>query len=103
MSNLLRATNREKLTTLTFHYETQPLPTPAAWYPTAALWFKKSRATVMFYNRAGRPVSFFGPEDCVSLPAGGFGIHGTHHAHGELHILNFLTLALCLTLLDDRR
>jgi lipase maturation factor 1 len=51
------------LTALTYHYETQPLPTPLAWYMTQLpLWFQKFSTAMVFVAELGAPFLFFGPK-----------------------------------------
>jgi len=51
------------LTALTYHYETQPLPTPFAWYMAQLpLWFQKFSTVTVFAAELGTPFLFFGPK-----------------------------------------
>ncbi|HYQ86032.1 MAG TPA: lipase maturation factor family protein [Bacteroidota bacterium] len=91
------------LTTLTFHYETQPLPTPAAWYAhQLPLWFQEISCTVMFIIELAVPFLFFGPRRLRLIACGAVSAFMVLiMLTGNYTFFNFLTLALCLTLLDD--
>jgi predicted DCC family thiol-disulfide oxidoreductase YuxK len=92
------------LTALTFHYETQPLPTWVAWYANLLpLWFQKLSCGILFVAELGLPwlivlprrprlVAFFGLGTLMVLIA----------VTGNYCFFNLLGLLLCLTLLDDR-
>ena len=50
------------LTALHFHYETQPLPTPLAWYlEQAPMWFQKASTFFTFLVELAVPFLFFAP------------------------------------------
>ncbi|TLY32617.1 MAG: lipase maturation factor family protein [Ignavibacteria bacterium] len=91
------------LTTLTFHYETQPLPTPVAWYAhQLPLWFQEISCTIMFIIELGVPFLFFAPRRLRLIACGTVSVFMTViMLTGNYTFFNFLTLALCLTLLDD--
>lgn len=91
------------LTALTVHYETQPLSNWVAWhFHQLPLWFHKFSCGLMFtielvcpflilLGRWGRRVAFGGfvfLQLCIILT-------------GNYGFFNFLTLALCILLLDD--
>ena len=91
------------LTALTFHYQTQPLPTWIGWYASQLpLWFQKFSCAVMFAVELGAPwlifaprrLRFFGGAAIVSLQI-------LILLTGNYTFFNFLTIALCLLLLDD--
>jgi predicted DCC family thiol-disulfide oxidoreductase YuxK len=95
--------NWRNLTALTYHYQTQPLPTLIAWYANQLpLWSQKFSCAVMFGIELGAPFLIFAPRKLRF-----FG--GTAIAFLQILILltgnytffNLLTLALCLLLLDD--
>jgi predicted DCC family thiol-disulfide oxidoreductase YuxK len=95
--------NWRNLTALTFHYQTQPLPTWIGWYAQQLpLWFQKASCVGMFAIELGAPLLIFAPR---RLRFGG----GAAIACLQILILltgnytffNWLTLALCLLLLDD--
>ena len=92
-----------KLTALTFHYETQPLPTWVGWYAhQLPVWFQKTSVALMFVIELALPVLIF------------FGRRGRQIACGAFLLLmllisltgnycffNLLTVTLCVLLLDD--
>ncbi len=91
------------LTALSFHYQTQPLPTPIAWYmQLLPVWFQEVSVVVMFGIELAAPFLLFCPRK-VRLPA------GTAIAFLQVMILltgnytffNLLTIAFCLLLFDD--
>jgi predicted DCC family thiol-disulfide oxidoreductase YuxK len=95
--------NWRNLTALTFHYQTQPLPTWIAWYANQLpLWFQKFSCAMMFGIELGAPLLIFAPRRIRFFA-------GSATAFLQILILltgnytffNFLTLALCLLLLDD--
>lgn len=50
------------LTALHYHYETQPLPTPLAWYMHALpMWFQKASTAFTFFAELFVPFCFFAP------------------------------------------
>jgi predicted DCC family thiol-disulfide oxidoreductase YuxK len=92
-----------ELTALTYHYWTQPLPTWLAWYANQApLWFQKLSCGVMFAVELGAPWLIFAPRRLRFL--GGVAIAFLQILillTGNYTFFNWLTLALCLLLLDD--
>ena len=92
------------LTAVSFHYETQPIPTPVAWYANQLpLWFQKVTTAVVIgleilapvlivFRRTGRLIAF------ALLAALQVLIATT----GNYAFFNLLTIALLLWLLDDR-
>jgi hypothetical protein len=91
------------LTALTFHYQTQPLPTWPGWYiHQLPEWFQQSSAVVMFVIELGVPFLIFAPRrwrwgGCLALIALQLLILLT----GNYTFFNYLTITLCLLLLDD--
>lgn len=91
------------LTALEFHYWTQPLPTPLAWY--AALlpgWFQKLSVAGVFAIELVVPFLIFAPRrlrlaGCCTLVGLQFLIAST----GNFAFFNVLSVALCLLLIDD--
>lgn len=92
------------LTAMSFHYMTQPLPTPIAWYmqqlPGAFQRF--STGAVLFIELAV-PFLIFGPRPwrrvgCFAL----LGLQVLIAITGNYAFFNFLAMALCLFLLDDQ-
>jgi len=91
------------LTALTYHYETQPLPTWIGWYAhQMPVWFHEASCAVMFAVELGAPFLIFAPR---RLRAWGCGIllalQGLIVLTGNYTFFNLLTVALCLLLLDD--
>ena len=94
------------LTALTYHYETQPLPTLAAWYVHhLPVWFHKLEILGMYAVELAVPFVVFTPPrfimlrrlGCIVLVLFQFGIALT----GNYGFFNVITIVLCLTLLDD--
>jgi hypothetical protein len=91
------------LTALQYHFETQPLPTPLAWYiqqlPAVVL---KGMAVMMFVSELVAPLLIFGPRlarlTAFILICGlQFMIEGT----GNYTFLNLLTVVIAVAILDD--
>jgi hypothetical protein len=91
------------LTGLTLHYETQPLPTPIAWYAHhLPEWFQRASCAIMFVIELVLPWLVFGPRRARIVAAIAFVIFQALIAiTGNYGIFNLLTAALCLPLLDD--
>ncbi|HEY1717169.1 MAG TPA: lipase maturation factor family protein [Verrucomicrobiae bacterium] len=95
--------NWRNLTALTFHYQTQPLPTWIGWYAQQLpLWFQKFSCAAMFIIELGAPFLMFAPRrirffGCAAIVFLQILILLT----GNYTFFNFLTIALCLLLLDD--
>lgn len=92
------------LTALTWHYWTQPLPTPLAWWFNALpLWFHKLSCAIMFAIELGAPFLLLMPRRARFLGAGLIAfLMALIAATGNYGFFNLLTLALCLACLDDR-
>jgi predicted DCC family thiol-disulfide oxidoreductase YuxK len=91
------------LTALAVHYETQPLPTWIGWYAhQLPLWVQKISCLGMFIIELAIPFLFFAPR---RLRIFGAVITGLLQVvillTGNYTFFNWLTLVLCLTLLDD--
>lgn len=90
-------------TALTFHYETQPLPTPFAWYAQQMpVWWHKFECGVMFVIELGIPWLIFAPRRLrhvagLTLAAFMTAIAAT----GNYTFFNALAIVLCLFCLDD--
>ncbi len=95
--------NWRNLTALTFHYQTQPLPTWIGWYASQLpLWFQKLSCAGMFGIELGAPWLIFAPRRIRFF--GGAAIAFLQILillTGNYTFFNWLTLALCLLLLDD--
>jgi len=92
------------LTAMTFHYETQPIPTPLAWYAhQLPLWFQKVSTAAVFAIELIAPWFVLGPRRlrviAFALVAG---LQSLVALTGNYAFFNFLAVALCLFLLDDR-
>jgi hypothetical protein len=93
-----------KLTALKFHYETQPLPTPIAW------WMHQLPGRVHAFCAAGAlsielfvPFLIFGPPGARLIAAMCFvGLMVAIELTGNYAFFNLLTVVLCIPLLDDR-
>ena len=94
------------LTALTFHYQTQPIPTWISWYAhNLPAWFHTVSVVVMFCIELGVPFLVFAPARfrrtravaCALLCLFQVVIAAT----GNYGFFNLLTIVLCLTLLDD--
>ncbi|MFI5005917.1 MAG: lipase maturation factor family protein [Solirubrobacterales bacterium] len=91
------------LTALTFHYETQPLPTwPAFYAHHLPEWFHRFSAVVMFAVELIAPFLIPGPRRVRQL--GGalmVALQALIALTGNYAYFNLLTVALCLFLFDD--
>jgi predicted DCC family thiol-disulfide oxidoreductase YuxK len=91
------------LTALTFHYETQPLPTWIGWYAhQLPVWAQKASTVFMFGIEMIVPFLIFAPRRlrhfaCFALAL----LQVLILLTGNYCFFNLLTLALCLLLLDD--
>ena len=91
------------LTALTFHYETQPLPTWIGWYAhQLPVWAQKTSTLAMFCIELILPFFIFLPRRprfwaCCAFVA----LQVVIILTGNYCFFNLLTLALCLMLLDD--
>ena len=95
--------NWRHLTALNFHYQTQPLPTWLAWYAAQLpFWFQKLSCGAMFAIELGGPWLIFGPRRLRFLGAGALVLlQVLILLTGNYTFFNYLTLVLCLLLLDD--
>ncbi len=92
------------LTALTYHYQTQPLPTPLAWYMAQLpLWFQKTSTVFVFAVELILPFMIFAPRRFKQAAAAGIVVlQLLILLTGNYTFFNWLTIALCLFLLDDR-
>jgi hypothetical protein len=91
------------LTALTYHYQTQPLPTWIGWYANQLpIWFQKASCAGMFAIELGAPFLIFLPRRIrfIGCSAIAF-LQILILLTGNYTFFNWLTLALCLLLLDD--
>jgi len=93
----------KQLTALTWHYVTQPLPTPPAWFAhQLSKAFHKFSAIVMFAIELGAPFLIFAPPPFRHLAALLIVILMLLIMFtGNYAFFNPLTIALCLPLLDN--
>ncbi|MGD8631309.1 MAG: lipase maturation factor family protein [Gammaproteobacteria bacterium] len=101
---LTHDTSWAQLTALNYHYETQPLPTPLAWYAhQLPAWFQQFSVLSMFGIELLLPWLIFMPRRLRFVAAGGFLVlQVLIILTGNYYFLNLLTIFLCLFLLDDR-
>jgi len=92
------------LTALSFHYQTQPLPTPLAWYAAQApMWFQKFSTACVFLIELAAPFLIFGPRRVKQVSALAFlSLQLLIMLTGNYTVFNMLAISLCLGLLDDR-
>ena len=91
------------LTALEYHYYTQPLPTPIAWYVhLAPTWFHHGSAVFLFLVELAIPFLIFAPRlwrfvggGCIIL------LQILIALTGNYAFFNLLTVALCVLLFDD--
>lgn len=93
------------LTALTYHYETQCIPTPLAWFAhQLPVWWQKLSVMGTFVIEIAAPLLFFSPLRRLRL--GAFYLQVTLQVlivlTGNYNFFNLLTLTLCLSLLDDQ-
>ncbi len=91
------------LTALTVHYQTQPLPTWIGWYAhQLPLWFQKLSCLVVFVVEIGVPFLIAAPRRPRLVAAGALvALQGLIALTGNYTFFNWLTVALCLLLVDD--
>jgi lipase maturation factor 1 len=91
------------LSALTYHYWTQPIPTPLAWYashlPRA---FQQLSCALMFAVELGLPLLVFAPRRPRRIALYGFlALQVIIAATGNYGFFNLLAVVLCVPLLDD--
>lgn len=91
------------LTALTVHYESQPLPTWIGWYAhQLPLWFQKFSCLFLFGVELVVPLFIFAPRRLRIFAAGWLAVLQVFILlTGNYAFFNWMTLALCLVLLDD--
>lgn len=91
------------LTALEYHYWTQPLPTPLAWYAAQLpAWFQQASVVGVFALELGVPFLIFTPRRPRQLGAGLIaGFQLLIALTGNYCFFNLLTIFLCVLLLDD--
>ncbi|XP_077566646.1 lipase maturation factor 2a [Stigmatopora nigra] len=93
------------LTAMTYHYETQCIPTPLAWFShQLPVWWQKLSVVGAFAIEIAVPLLFFSPLRRLRL----FAFYSQVLLQlliilsGNYNFFNLLTMTLCLSLLDDR-
>jgi len=91
------------LTALALHYETQPLPTPLAWYAwLMPLWFHKVTTAATLGVELIVPWFMAAPRRLRAVACGSFvALQIVIALTGNYAFFNLLTVALSLTLLDN--
>ncbi len=92
------------LTALTYHYWTQPLPTPLAWWADRLpLWFQKASCAVLLAIELGAPALILLPRRPRAAGAAAVAVLMVLiAATGNYGFFNILTVVLCVACLDDR-
>lgn len=91
------------LTALAYHFETQPIPTPVAWYAHALpAGLLRAATLAVLIVEIGAPLLIFGPRRLRLLAFALLaGLQALIALTGSYAFFNLLSLALCLLLLDD--
>ncbi len=91
------------LTALAFHYETQPLPTPLAWYAHhLPPWFHKASTAATLAIERVAPLLMLGPRGLRLVAAAlVVGLQVLIALTGNYAFFGLLTASLCVFLLDD--
>jgi hypothetical protein len=91
------------LTSLTFHYETQPIPTPLAWYAhQLPFWFHRASTAAVLGVELVVPWFVFAPGRLRHAGSALLiALQALIALTGNYAFFNILTIALCITLLDD--
>lgn len=93
------------LTALQFHYETQPIPNPLAWWVhNLPDWIHSAGCAFMHVVELALPFAIFlGRWGRLSACLGTIGLMIGVLLTGNFNFFNLLTIALALTLIDDRQ
>jgi hypothetical protein len=94
------------LSALAYHFETQPLPTPLAWYVHQLPgWMLEAATASMFFIELAVPFLFLLPDRLRKLRIAGALLTMAFQMlillTGNYTFFNWLTIALCILLLDD--
>ena len=91
------------LTALEYHYWTQPLPTPLAWYAAQLpAWFQRFSVVMVFAVELVVPFLIFAPRRIRHVVAGLIvSLELLIALTGNYAFFNLLTILLCILLLDD--
>jgi len=89
---------------MTFHYETQPLPTPVAYYAhRLPLWFHRLSVPAVFFIELVVPLFLFGPRPAAEAAALILiGFQALIMLTGNYTFFNLLTIGLCLPVLSNQ-
>jgi predicted DCC family thiol-disulfide oxidoreductase YuxK len=90
-------------TALPVHYETQPLPTPLAWYMyQLPEWFQRASVGFVFLVELVAPFLIFAPRRVRWFAAGAMvALQVLIVLSGNYAFFNLLTIGFCLFLMDD--
>ena len=108
LSGVVKLTSHDPVwrdwTALAFHYMTQPLPTPLAWYMyQLPLGFQRFSTATTLFTELVIPFLFFGPRLWRFWGAGlALLLQAMILLTGNYTFFNLLTMSLCLFLFDDR-
>jgi hypothetical protein len=88
---------------LEYHYCTQPLPTPFAWYfHHAPRWFQRISCALVYLVEIALPFLIFAPQELRYVACGGFVLlMFLIFLTGNYTFFNLLTVVLSFLLLDD--
>ena len=90
------------LTALTYHYETQPIPTPVAWYAHHLPYSFNKASTAATLAIELAPLFIFGGPKLRGTACGLFvALQALVALTGNYAFFNLLTVALCVFLIDD--
>jgi len=90
------------LTALAFHYETQPLPTPLAWYMhQLPLWFHRISTAIVLFIELVVPFLILIPAARCTAGAMFIGLMILIQLTGNYAFFNLLGIALCIPLFND--
>ena len=91
------------LTALSFHYETQPIPTPLAWWAHhLPVWFNRASTAAVLGIELLAPIVMLGPRRFRTFAFAWLaGLQALIALTGNYAFFNLLSVALCLFLLDD--
>jgi len=94
----------QNLTALQYHFFTQPLPNPVAWYlQHLPDWMLKTATGGMFFVELVLPIFLFAPRNLRLVAAGGLlALQLAIFASGNYGFFNLLSALLVLAALDDR-
>jgi lipase maturation factor 1 len=107
MSGVVKLTSGDEswwnLSALRYHYETQPLPTPLAWWANLLPgWFQACSTIVMFAVELGAPFLLFAPRRLRLIGVASLlMLQALIALTGNYCFFNLLTAALCLLAVDD--